>query len=148
MLPAWFALLFSISPSKQATGWQFVPAVVSSHRDLPGAVPVPVQISEAAVWRSFCAYGLFGFFFLVFCFYKWAAIALCPKQAVLLFLHWPDGCRVVTCGFLQMPPDASRPRGERCTVRSQTQQRSTFCSPSGLSHKVGAASGWDSPHID
>ena len=131
------AVLFLVSPSKPATGWWFVPAVVSRHRDLPRAVAVPVQFPEAAVWSScLCVW----VFFVFFCF---------DKQAVLLCLHWPDSCRAVTRGFLGTAPDASQPHGKLCTARSQKQQSGAFRSPSGLSgHKAGATWGWDSPCSD
>lgn len=71
-----------------------------------------------------------GFFPLVL--FPQAAIALPPRQAVLLCLHWPDVCRVVTRGFLGMAPGA---------VSSQRKRRGAFCSVSGLLHKVGTALG-------
>lgn len=75
-----------------------------------------------------------GFFPLVF---PQAAIAVPRRQAVLLCLLWPDGCRVVTRGFLGMAPGAAR---------SQRKWRGAFCSVSGLLHKVGTASGFGTRH--
>lgn len=44
-------------------------------------------------------------FFPLFLFPK-LHLLLSPRQAVVLCLHWPDGCRVVTHGFLGLVPGA------------------------------------------
>lgn len=89
---------------------------------------IPVQIPEAAL----CSSCLCGWVFpLVLS--PQAAVAVPPRQAVLLFLHWPDCCRVVTRGFLGMAPG---------TARSQRRGRGAFALSLDSCTSFGTCHAW------
>lgn len=127
-----FAVLFSVSPSKLS--WLTIchrsgeqPQAPPKSCGSPSPNPRGSNVILLSVWM--CLFPLILF--------PQAATALPPRQAVLLCLHWPDGCRVVTCGFLGMAPGIER---------SQRRWRGAFFSVSGLLHKVGTASGFGTCH--